>query len=266
MPVRRIRFVCLGLLTLLVLAACAAPPPTAQRTVAVVNPPTSRAQGAPTAAQTQAVTATQPPATKTLAPSATPQVTTTPTATPSVTTAAGTETPAGTGQPAANRLCTTIGAGTKPDWSICRSQKFNFIVQFPAAAKPGDQSDITTRIDLPVRPGTNLTEKYLQIDAAENPAACTSPLGAGYPPEMLKTGKVTLNNIEFLKESGEDAGAGNRYTWIAYSTSQNGVCVSLSFVLHSFVAELMPTPPPEYDLAAESAVFEQISSTFQWTK
>ena len=54
---------------------------------------------------------------------------------------------------------------------------------------------------------------------------------------------VTLNNIPFLKQSGQGAGAGNRYDWTAYSTTINNSCISLAFVLHSANPGNYATPP-----------------------
>jgi hypothetical protein len=65
--------------------------------------------------------------------------------------------------------------------------------------------------------------------------------------------------------SGSDAGAGNYYDFTAYTTTQGDTCVSLSFVLHSTAAQNYTPPLPEFDRNAESAVFEQIVATFQWT-
>ena len=68
-----------------------------------------------------------------------------------------------------------------------------------------------------------------------------------------------------FKESGDGAAAGNRYDFVAYSTSSNNNCVSLTFVLHSFNSGNTNPPTPEFDRAAESAVFDQIINTFDWT-
>ena len=70
--------------------------------------------------------------------------------------------------------------------------------------------------------------------------------------------------IQFLEESGADAGAGHFYEWIAYSTSKNNVCASLTFVLHSTNPGNYTTPPPLFDKPAESDVFAPILATFAW--
>ena len=73
-----------------------------------------------------------------------------------------------------------------------------------------------------------------------------------------------INGIIFRKETGGDAGAGNLYQWIAYSTTRDNDCVSLDFVLHSLNPGNYATPPPVFDFAAESAVFGQIAGTYTW--
>ena len=73
-----------------------------------------------------------------------------------------------------------------------------------------------------------------------------------------------INGIQFLKETGGDAGAGHIHQWVAYSTVRDNTCVSLGFILHSLNPGNFPTPPPVFDLSAESAVFEQIIETFAW--
>jgi dockerin type I repeat protein/fimbrillin-A associated anchor protein Mfa1/Mfa2 len=93
----------------------------------------------------------------------------------------------------------------------------------------------------------------------ENANPCLSPLPTPLPPET-----ITINGIPFLKQTGEDGGVGHLHQWVAYSTLRDNACVSLDFTLHSLNAGNFSTPPPVFDYAAESAVFEQIVSTFAW--
>jgi hypothetical protein len=80
------------------------------------------------------------------------------------------------------------------------------------------------------------------------------------------TEDVTINNIQFFKETGAGVAAGNLYEFVAYSTkSSNNTCVSLTFVLHSFNSGNTNPPTPEFDKAAESAIFDTIIKTFDWT-
>jgi len=118
---------------------------------------------------------------------------------------------------------------------------------------------------LPITSGTNLTEKYLDMTVFENVVTCTSPLTQGYAPGSFTSQPVTINGIQFVKESGQDAGAGQIYDWVAYSTTKGTACISMSFVLHSTNPSNYPVPPPVYNKDAESAVFTDIISTFGWT-
>ena len=85
------------------------------------------------------------------------------------------------------------------------------------------------------------------------------PVDSG-PPENV----TTADGITFLKETGADAGAGNVYHLTSYSVLHATTCVIITFVLHSTNPQMYDTPPPEYDAAAESQVFEKILSTFRF--
>ncbi len=124
--------------------------------------------------------------------------------------------------------------------------------------------DAIVRIDLPVAPDTTLGEKYLQIALGPLASPCLSTLGAGWAPGTIPQTPVTFNGIEFIREEGADAGAGNIYEWVAYSVSNGSVCISLEFVLHSTNPAMYDVPPAEFDHAAESEVFDQMMNTFQW--
>jgi heat shock protein HslJ len=153
-------------------------------------------------------------------------------------------------------------------WLTYQDQVYGFAVSYPESsaggspAPMGDQNSV--RLDLPFTAGTNLQEKYLQIDAHTGSAACTSPLTEGYAPGTIVPEPVTIGGLEWMKESGADAGAGNYYEFTAYSTTQGDTCVTLTFVLHSTAAQNYTPPLQEFDREAESAVFEQIVGTFRW--
>ena len=153
-----------------------------------------------------------------------------------------------------------------PNSLLCHSKAFGFELEVPAGSTSLDQSPSVARIGLPITKETNLSEKYLVITVTEGAATCTSPLVEGFSPGTVPTEKVAVGELSFIRQSGQDAGAGNRYDWTAYSTAQSDRCVSLGFVMHSFVAELAATPPPEYDAAAESAVFDEILASFRWLR
>jgi murein DD-endopeptidase MepM/ murein hydrolase activator NlpD len=148
------------------------------------------------------------------------------------------------------------------NWLTFTDVTFSFQFKYPpqgVIATGG--SDSFTRIDLPFVAGTNLKEKYLEVNVAENVNPCLSPLPT--PPNQPSE-TVTINGITFLKQTGADANVGNLHQWVAYSTLRDNVCVSLDFFLHSLNPGNFATPPTVFDFAAESAVFDQIASTYIW--
>src|SRR4030095_14692743 len=113
---------------------------------------------------------------------------------------------------------------------------------------------------MPIVPGTNLSEKYLDLRVLENVETCAPPLVGASPNREI----VVINGITFFKDVGEDAGAGQIHKWTGYSTTRNNVCVSFLFVLHSGNPGNYDPPRPIYDEVAESSVFLQMMSTFAW--
>jgi hypothetical protein len=149
------------------------------------------------------------------------------------------------------------------DWLTFLNSKYNFQFLYPKEAQILDgRTDNYARLNLPFVPGTNLSQKYLEVIVAENTSPCRSPLATSSMPETSET--VVINGITFLKETGQDGTAGHINKWTAYSTSRDNACVSLDFVLRAANPGMFATPPPLYDEAAETAVYGQIVSTYQW--
>jgi hypothetical protein len=149
------------------------------------------------------------------------------------------------------------------EWLVFENITYKFRFLYPGAGQiVAGGTDHSTRINLPFAPGTNLSQKYLQMTVAENVTTCRSPLATSSIPQTSET--VGINGITFLRETGEDGTAGHINKWTAYSTMKDGVCVSLDFVLRAANPGVFTTPPPLYDEAAESLVFGQIVSTYQW--
>ncbi len=169
--------------------------------------------------------------------------------------------PAGIGQ--GTTACPSVGL-PNPDWQVYCDEVNGFYIQYPPDSSVIETDAGITHIDLPVQPGTNLGEKYVEISAASGTETCSSPLAEGYVPEAIESEDLLINGIHFVKQSGSDAGAGNYYTWIAYSTEREGVCVSFGFVLHSTNRYNYPTPPPEFNFDEETEVIGQIMDTFRW--
>lgn len=155
----------------------------------------------------------------------------------------------------------TLTQNPTSGWENYLNTKYGFVFKYPNGSSISNQSDNGARIQLPFTGGTNLLEKYLDVRVVEGANPCDSP--DIEPPTTTET--VTINGIQFLKESGEGAAAGNRYDFVAYSASANNNCASLTFVLHSANIGNYATPPPEFNKAAESAVFDLIVNTFDWT-
>jgi hypothetical protein len=151
-----------------------------------------------------------------------------------------------------------------PGWLTYANASCGFEIQYPPTGTLTASDAFHARIDLPMVPGTNLSEKYARIDVEASADPCLSPLALGYDLSALNTSTVTVNGVSYLRQEGSDAGAGNFYEWVAYSTSADCGCVSLSFVLHSLNAMNFPTPPPLFDPVAESAIFDDILSTLTW--
>jgi photosystem II stability/assembly factor-like uncharacterized protein len=149
-----------------------------------------------------------------------------------------------------------------PQWLTYTNQQYGFQFMYPPQSQILSQSPTYLKMNLPFTSGTNLVEKYLETVVVENANPCQSPLSPTSPPGS-PTETVVINGISFLKQMGGDAAAGNHYEWVAYSTLHGNACISMDFVLHSLGA--IDPPPPNFDKAAESAVFDQIMSTFGWT-
>ncbi len=187
-------------------------------------------------------TRTTTPATATITPTATatPTQTTTPTATP-----------------------VTPSATPLPDvslWAAYLNSTYGFTFKIPPASSVTASSNESARILIPLlAPGTNLMEKYADVAVIPSASTCVNP-NPGADPTQDQT--VTINGISFLKQAGAGAAAGNRYDWVGYATLRNGNCISVTFVLHSADPGNYTTPPPLFDKAAESAVFNTIINTF----
>ena len=168
----------------------------------------------------------------------------------------------GGASPTATPLPPPTSTPSMSDWLTYTNATYGFEFKYPPGSQAASQQNNFVRIQLPIQPGTNLSEKYLETVVTENPGICQSPFAAS---SILATSEtVNINGISFLKQTGGDAGAGNFYDWVAYSTLRNNNCVSMGFVLHSHNPGNFDPPIPVFDRAAESAVFEQIMQTLTW--
>jgi hypothetical protein len=145
--------------------------------------------------------------------------------------------------------------------ALYQNVKYNFKFTLPAGATIASQTDAAGRVNFTVAAGTNLSEKYIQINVVENANPCVSP-AVSSPPSS--TENVTLNTIQWVKRTGQEGAAGNFYDWVSYSTTRNNACISLAFILHSLNPGNFPVPPPVFDKNAESAVFTEVMNAFNW--
>jgi hypothetical protein len=154
----------------------------------------------------------------------------------------------------------TIPAG----WVCYTNVTYGFEFCYPSDATFTSTTPEHGRISFPVAPGTNLSEKWMDVDAGTGLSTCESTQGAGYAPGSITSSTQTIAGLDFLVQSGSQGAAGNFYDWTGYSTQRANVCVSLSGVVHTLDALNFPTPPPTVVLTAESVIFDEIVATFRW--
>jgi len=195
-------------------------------------------------------TVTPLPPTVTPSPSATPTDTPTPTAPPLA--------------PSATPTATPLPSSPTDHWNTYRNYNFGFELRYPPGSNLSLNLPNTARLDLPFASGTNLVEKYLEINAQEYLGRCLSPLMESLPPEALQLETLVIDPLTFETVSFSEGAAGSRYDWTAYAIHNEAVCVTFDFVLHSSNPDNFPTPPPPFDMALEKQVFEQIVQTFVW--
>ena len=155
---------------------------------------------------------------------------------------------------------TPTATATVPDLTPYTDTVFGFSFLYPKEAILTPEEELGyPRIDLPVQPGTNLREKYVEVYTSFYENGCAIPQDG-------EVSDAEFNGVEFSFQSGADAGAGNYYEWERYTTNNGTACVSLYFVLHSTNPDNYDEPPPVFDDAAERAVIGQILSTFSWSQ
>lgn len=149
-------------------------------------------------------------------------------------------------------------------WALYRNYNFGFELRYPPGSNLSVNLPDTARIDLPFQSGTNLVEKYLEINAQDYLGRCLSPLMESLPAEALVIETLVVEPYTFQVASFSEGAAGSRYDWTAYTIHDEDTCVSLDFVLHSSNPDNFPTPLPTFDAELEKQVFMQIIQTFVW--
>lgn len=191
-----------------------------------------------------------------LSPTDTPSPSSTPTALPTLT--------ASPPAPSATPTATSLPSSPTDQWNTYRNYNFGFELRYPPGSSFAVNLPDAARLDLPFASGTNLVEKYLEINAQEYLGRCLSPLMESLPPEALQLEMLVVDPLTFATVSFSEGAAGGRYDWTAYAVHSEAVCVTLDFVLHSSNPDYFPTPPPIFDMNLEKRVFEQIVQTFVW--
>jgi hypothetical protein len=150
-------------------------------------------------------------------------------------------------------------------WKTYRNDEYGFEVQYPEDGEIVEsQFRDTTRINLPYILGTTLSEKYLIIKGEQAAIEeCSNPMST----RVIKTETVYFNGIEFKKEIGNENAMGSIYDSVSYSTIRENQCIGLGFALVSFNTGAISSGvdiPPDYSMEKESAIFDQIMSTFRF--
>jgi photosystem II stability/assembly factor-like uncharacterized protein len=162
---------------------------------------------------------------------------------------------------------TTPTATTPPataDWPVYANTRYGFTFKYPGYL--ASQNDTAAHIDyLPiVVAGTNLGSKFMDVRVNDGVDAC-STAGLFLPLPGVPVENVGINGFTFTKEQGSTGAMGTSDRYVAYSTLKGRTCVTLLFGLRYERPEFYPTPPwPLFDFALESAIFDQIMSTFAW--
>ncbi len=224
--------------------------------------------GTPVATVTPSPTAVVPttatPTTST-PPTSTPLTSTPVTSTPPTATATVTPTSTAT-LPPTQTPSPTPTVPSMPGWSTYLNSAYGFSFQVPPGSIFGSVSSNAGLVYLPiVTAGTNLREKYVKVSVVEGAAVCQSPeTGSSMPKSTPEN--ITINGIQFLKETGQGAATSNYWDWTGYSTTKTvnnvNACISLTFYLHSINPGSVETPPPSYDPVSESAIFTSIMLTY----
>jgi hypothetical protein len=147
------------------------------------------------------------------------------------------------------------------DWLAYHSDLGWFTIQHPLTWQQSDNGGDPVEFVLPAAPGTTLLEKFMDIDVTPNATDCRE---LRYSGDNTTSENISVNGVNFLKETGAGLGAGNVYEWTGYSTLKGTTCISITFVLHSANPGVYSTAPPDFDEAAESAIFDEILNTFKF--
>ena len=143
------------------------------------------------------------------------------------------------------------------------NDKVGFSIQFPMVWQTADETANPVIYEVPATVGTTLVRKTFEILTANNASDCKETAYSSASGSTLPE-KVTINGVDFLKETGSDIGAGNIHDWTSYSVMKGSTCINLTFVLHSAAAGVYSTEPAPFDKVEESKMFDAMISTFRF--
>ena len=161
---------------------------------------------------------------------------------------------------------TSSASVTTKNWKTYRNDRYGFEFQYPKEATLQPDNNGTVSIQLPFEQGTNLISKNVQVVAVFSPSC--PPLNM---PRVTDGPPVVKNNISFTQQFGLEGGMNQLDESTRYVTVHNNFCVALLFDLHSANYEAVyrgtnQAIPPGFNKTKETLVFDQILSTFRFTK
>lgn len=179
---------------------------------------------------------------------------------------------------------TTASQTGEEGYSTYDNSKYGFSIMYPTSLSKTDPamsegydddldtSDIfTTEIPKDTFKGTNLYEVHIIAGAkATDQNTCAYMINGNDARDMepkQQPTETTINGIDFTKIRVSDAGAGNFYDTIRYSTYRAGTCYELLAVAHSAnIGILQETDPTVKQYTDDMFVpeFDEIASSFHF--
>lgn len=145
-------------------------------------------------------------------------------------------------------------------WKTYSNRRFGIEFKFP----PGGNLELNhsanaleVRVNLPFKPGTLLTEKYLIFRASHQASYLDFSIrDIGCEQQSVKVNGTRLEKLLF-----SEGAAGSVYDSVNYFTHAGRFYYSLRFILHSTNPYVYNNPPPDFDHHKEAKVFSEILST-----
>lgn len=164
--------------------------------------------------------------------------------------------------PSPATVAPTQGHLPQVDWLAYHDDLGGFSIQHPLTWQQIQNPGYPVVFSLPAAPGTTLLEKRMEISVISSSTACSESTYLGATGSQA----VTINGVDFLKETGSGIALGNFYEWTGYSTVKGSTCISITFVLHSADPGVYATEPAPFDKAAESQIFDEMIKTFEFDR